>query len=164
MIQSGKLAAMPSKKKSKPKKSKSRNATSSKTKKKSAATKRTAVAKTAKKKKASKKTAVRASGSRPKARDSRKKKASVSAEREIEQQIRGRGRAGLISRTQPPDFQGLSRSEEADSESVDELVEEGNIFEAGAVAGVEEADNADEREVHTHEVPEDDVPEEYDQD
>lgn len=59
------------------------------------------------------------------------------------------------------DFQGLSRAEEADSESVDELVEEGNVFEAGAVAGVEEADNADEREVHTHEVPEDDVPEEY---
>jgi hypothetical protein len=44
---------------------------------------------------------------------------------------------------------------------VDELVEEGNTFEAGAVAGVEEADNADEKEVHTREVIEDDVPEEY---
>lgn len=55
----------------------------------------------------------------------------------------------------------MSDSEQADSESVDELVEEGNAFEAGAVAGVEEADNSDEREVHTHEVPEDDVPEEY---
>jgi hypothetical protein len=62
---------------------------------------------------------------------------------------------------QPADFEGLSREEQADSESVDELVEEGNIFEAGAVAGVEKADNADEREVHTHEVSEDDVPEEY---
>jgi hypothetical protein len=41
------------------------------------------------------------------------------------------------------------------------LVEEGNIFEAGAVAGVEEADDHDTREVHTHEVPEDDVPDEY---
>jgi hypothetical protein len=29
------------------------------------------------------------------------------------------------------------------------------------VSGVEEADDADESEVHTHEVPEDDVPEEY---
>jgi hypothetical protein len=29
------------------------------------------------------------------------------------------------------------------------------------VAGVEEADNSDEKEVHTHEVPEDDVPDEY---
>lgn len=62
---------------------------------------------------------------------------------------------------QSGDLQSLSRTGQADSESVEELVEEGSLFEAGAVAGVEEADNADEREVHTHEVPEDDVPEEY---
>lgn len=62
---------------------------------------------------------------------------------------------------QSGDFQGLSRSEDADSESVEELLEEGNTFEAGVVSGVEEADDADESEVHTHEVPEDDVPEEY---
>jgi hypothetical protein len=55
----------------------------------------------------------------------------------------------------------LSRVEQADSESVDELVEEGNLFEAGAVAGVEEADDSDEHEVRTREMPEDDVPEEY---
>lgn len=66
-----------------------------------------------------------------------------------------------ISGRQSGDLQGVSRVEQADSESVDELVEEGNLFEAGAVAGVEDADNADEREVHTREVPEDDVPEEY---
>jgi N utilization substance protein A len=66
-----------------------------------------------------------------------------------------------VSGRQSGDLQGLSRSEQADSESVDELVEEGNLFEASAVAGVEHADDADEREVHTHEVPEDDVPEEY---
>lgn len=59
------------------------------------------------------------------------------------------------------DLQGLSDRESADSESVDELVEEGNAFEAGVVSGVEEADDNDEREVHTHEFPEDDVPEEY---
>jgi DNA-nicking Smr family endonuclease len=59
------------------------------------------------------------------------------------------------------DLQGLSRREAADSESVDELLEEGNAFEADVVAGVESADDADEREVHTHEVPEDDVPSEY---
>ena len=59
------------------------------------------------------------------------------------------------------DFRGLSRAAEADSESVEELVEEGNIVESGAVAGVEEADSEDEREVHTRELPEDDVPEEY---
>jgi len=59
------------------------------------------------------------------------------------------------------DSQGLSRLEAADSESVDELIEEGNAFEADVVAGVESADNADEKEVRTHEVPEDDVPGEY---
>jgi len=55
----------------------------------------------------------------------------------------------------------LSRAEGADSESVDELLEEGNPFEAEVVTGVEEADAADEREVHTHKVLEDDVPDEY---
>lgn len=59
------------------------------------------------------------------------------------------------------DLQGLSNRERADSESVDELLEEGNAFEAGVVAGVEEADEAEGKGVHTHEVPEDDVPEEY---
>jgi N utilization substance protein A len=59
---------------------------------------------------------------------------------------------------QSGDLQGLSSVEAADSESVDELLEEGNAFEAGAVKGVEDADDADEKEVRTHEVPEDDVP------
>ena len=58
-------------------------------------------------------------------------------------------------------MQGLSRAEGADSESVDELLEEGNPFEAEVVTGVEDAEDTDEKEVHTHEVPEDDVPEEY---
>lgn len=71
------------------------------------------------------------------------------------------GREGAVSARQSGDLQGLSRAEQADSESVDELVGEGNIFEAGAVAGVEEADDQDTKEVHTHEVPEDDVPDEY---
>jgi hypothetical protein len=62
---------------------------------------------------------------------------------------------------QSGDLQGLSNVETADSESVDELLEEGNSFEAGVVAGVEDADEHDEREVHTREVPEDDVPGEY---
>jgi hypothetical protein len=59
------------------------------------------------------------------------------------------------------DLQGLSDVESADSESVDELIEEGNAFEAGVISGVEEADGEDGREVHTREVPEDDVPGEY---
>jgi hypothetical protein len=59
------------------------------------------------------------------------------------------------------DLQGLSNVEGADSESVDELLDEGNAFEAGVVAGVERARNNEGKEVRTHEVPEDDVPEEY---
>lgn len=70
-------------------------------------------------------------------------------------------REGEASSRQSGDLEGLSRVEQADSESVDELVEEGNVREAGAVAGVEEADERETREVHTHEVPEDDVPDEY---
>src|SRR5215469_1376957 len=62
---------------------------------------------------------------------------------------------------QAGDLQGLSSRERADSESVEELVEEGNAFEADVVTGVEAAEDADEKEVHTHEVPEDDVPGEY---
>lgn len=58
-------------------------------------------------------------------------------------------------------LQGLSNVESADSESVDELLEEGNAFEAEVVKGVEDAGDADESEVHTHEVPQDDVPGEY---
>jgi hypothetical protein len=72
-------------------------------------------------------------------------------------QVRPRSRSG----GQSGDLQGLSDVERANSESVDELVEEGNAFEAGIVSGVEDARDADEQEVHTHEVPEDDVPGEY---
>lgn len=59
------------------------------------------------------------------------------------------------------DLQGLSNVESADSESVDELLEEGNAFEAEVVKGVEDAGDAGEKPVRTHEVPEDDVPGEY---
>jgi hypothetical protein len=62
---------------------------------------------------------------------------------------------------QSGDLQGLSNVEAADSESVGELIEEGNAFEAEVVAGVEDAGSRVEREVRTHEVPEDDVPGEY---
>ena len=65
------------------------------------------------------------------------------------------------SGAQSGDLQGLSDVESADSESVDELIEEGNSFEAGVVTGVEDAGERGTREVHTREVPEDDVPGEY---
>ena len=46
---------------------------------------------------------------------------------------------------------------------MDELLEEGNAFEAEVVKGVEDAPDADQGEVRTHELPEDDVPGEYDE-
>ncbi|MGA3197713.1 MAG: hypothetical protein ABSD39_22175 [Terriglobales bacterium] len=68
---------------------------------------------------------------------------------------------GPDSAGQSGDLQGLSDVAGADSESVTELVEQGNAFEADAVDGVENAKNPDVSEVTTREVPEDDVPEEY---
>jgi hypothetical protein len=62
---------------------------------------------------------------------------------------------------QSGDIEGLSREAITDSESVEELVEEGQAFEAGIVDAVENAPDADEGEIRTREVPEDDVPEEY---
>jgi hypothetical protein len=62
---------------------------------------------------------------------------------------------------QAGDLQVLSNRPTANSESVEELLEEGNALEAEAVEGVENALNADQGEVRTKEVPEDDVPQEY---
>jgi hypothetical protein len=72
----------------------------------------------------------------------------------------GRRGLGTHSAGQSGDTQGLSNAEEADSESVEELVEEGQNFEASAIAGVEDAD-ASQGEVRTKQVREDDVPLEY---
>jgi len=93
-----------------------------------------------------------------------RKKASPKKSRKRSQASGGafsRGAGRPQSGVQSGDLQGLSRRERADSESVDELLEEGNAFEADVVSGVEAAGDADEQEVRTHEVPEDDVPEEY---
>ena len=68
---------------------------------------------------------------------------------------------GPESAGQSGDLQGLSDLADADSESVKELVEEGNAFEAEAVEGVENARDPDVSEVKTRQVPEDDVPPEY---
>ena len=62
---------------------------------------------------------------------------------------------------QAGDTEGLSRAELADSESVEELLEEGQAFEAGVISGVENARDADKGGVRTRQVPEDDVPQEY---
>ena len=144
-------------------------ATKKKTRKKSAkskitARKKTAPVKTAKRPKKVAKKKLAPKKSTPKKAEKKK----TSAKKQTRKKS---GRTGALSFTtqgprsrsgeQSGDLQGLSGLEAADSESVDELLEEGNAFEADVVAGVESADNADEKEVHTHEVPEDDVPEEY---
>jgi hypothetical protein len=68
---------------------------------------------------------------------------------------------GPDSAGQSGDTQGLSDTAEAGPESVEELVEEGQSFEAEVIEGVEDAPDADVAEVHTKQVREDDVPEEY---
>jgi len=65
----------------------------------------------------------------------------------------GTGAAG-----QSGDLQGLSREIDVDSESVEELIEEGQAFEADAINGVENAPDADQGEVRVHERPEDELP------
>jgi len=95
----------------------------------------------------------------PRKKATRKRRAAAASRpprRPVSRPGLGAGTAG-----QSGDLQGLSRRERSDSESVEELLEEGNAFEADVVSGVEAAEDADEREVHTHEVPEDDVPGEY---
>jgi hypothetical protein len=68
---------------------------------------------------------------------------------------------GPESGGQSGDTQGLSDVAEAGSESVVELLEEGQAFEAEAVGGVENAPDADVAEVTTKQFREDDVPPEY---
>jgi hypothetical protein len=106
-----------------------------------------------KKKPAQKKRSTRRSGATPAGRTS-----------EVNSGMFSLGRRGLGPGAggQSGDNQGLSRKEDVDSESVEELAEEGQDFEAEVVDGVENAPDADQGEVRTREVPEDDVPEEYD--
>ena len=136
--------------------------------------KKTTSKKTAKLKRISRKVTPMKAQQRPK-RVAKKKRASKREEKKkVAAAKRPQGKSELVGKVAfPPesrrgrsgaqsgDLQGLSRLEAADSESVDELVEEGNAFEADVVAGVESAGDADEKEVRTHEVPEDDVPGEY---
>ena len=74
---------------------------------------------------------------------------------------RNQDELGSNSAGQSGDIQQLSDVAGADSESVAELVEEGNAFEADAVDGVENANDPDVSEVTTREEPEDGVPQEY---
>ncbi len=99
----------------------------------------------------------------PAAKKKTRVKARTKGKQEITNPIAVMGRRGLGPSTggQSGDTQGLSRREYVDSESVAELLEEGQYMEAEAVGGVENAKDPDEGEVQTSEVSEDDVPEEY---
>jgi hypothetical protein len=82
------------------------------------------------------------------------------ADSRVESPLEERG-LGPEAGGQSGDTEGLSRAEFADSESVEELLEEGQAFEAGIVSGIENAPDADKGGVRTRQVPEDDVPQEY---
>ena len=125
------------------------------------------------KKKTKKKPAKKAATSKKKFLKKKKgalrKKAVRKTARAAKKRVRGKSQTvdnvayepeGLSARSggQSGDLQGLSNRAGANSESVDELLEEGNAFEAEVVKGVQDAGDADEGEVHTHEVPEDDIP------
>src|SRR5882762_849828 len=137
-------------------------ATKSKTKRKHTKSKRTADRKVAPLKNAIKKKLTKKRAT-PKNKLAKKKAAAKTAGA-LQKQVRGKSQSvdtvafaleglGARSGEQSGDLQGLSNVEGADSESVDELLEEGNAFEADVVKGVEDAEDADEGEVRTHEVP-----------
>jgi hypothetical protein len=62
---------------------------------------------------------------------------------------------------QSGDLQGLPGAEEADSESVVELIEEGQFYEGSIVEGVENAPPADAGPLKPRKRREDDLPPEY---
>ncbi len=103
----------------------------------------------------------------------KKKKATVKAKaKPAARKPRGRANAGELVSYEPRglgarsggqsgDTQGIAARSDVDSESVEELLEEGQSYEAEVVEGVENAPDPDQGEVRTREVEEDDVPEEY---
>ena len=81
-------------------------------------------------------------------------------ERSLDAPVLRRQGLGAGAAGQSGDTQGLSDAVDVDSESVEELIEEGQSFEASVVAGVEDADSR-QSEVRSSQVLEDDVPLEY---
>lgn len=108
------------------------------------------------KRKAPKRKATRAARRTP----ARQRQVALGSQNVDSVQLKPRTRVSA-SGTGGGDFGGVSVVASADSESPEELLEEGQTFEAGIVAGVENAPDPDQGEVRTREVPEDDVPEEY---
>jgi hypothetical protein len=113
-------------------------------------------------KKASLKKVVRPKKAAPKKKKAIKQKRRLPGKSQSVASIAFESRGlGANSGGQSGDLQGLSNRASADSESVDELLEEGNSFEAEVVEGVQNVPDADQGEIKTREVQEDDVPDEY---
>ncbi|SRR6266496_102339 len=127
-------------------------------------TARSAAVKKAAKKRPSRKKATRRRNPAGKKPVAKKRKQPRRRERQREQ-VENRDFSGSAGDAaygvQSGDLQGISTRHGADSESVDELLEEGNTFEAGVITGVEKAGDDEPKEVRTRQVPEDDVPSEY---
>jgi hypothetical protein len=120
---------------------------------------KTAKNKTAKSKLVVKKTAAKKSAAKPKSKTPRRTpRGRADAGELMPYEKRG---LGARSGGQSGDTQGIAAGVDVDSESVEELLEEGQAFEAAVVDGVENAPDPDQGEVRTREVEEDDVPEEY---
>jgi hypothetical protein len=123
------------------------------------------IQKSSKKKKASKVT-------KWKPKPIQKKKKAAGKPKPLKRAQKGRANTGELvsyetrerrasSGGQSGDTQGIAVNPDVDSESVEQLLEEGQAYEAEVISGVENAPDPDQSEVHTREVPEDDVPEEY---
>src|ERR1700691_4762747 len=122
-----------------------------------------------KKKAAAKKKPVPKKKPAPKKKAAAKKKSPAKKKPSVRKKTAGRGQGeltnpvglwdrrglGSASGGQSGDTQGLSEKEDVDSESVEELAEEGQDFEAEVVSGVENAKDPNQGEVTTTEVPED---------
>jgi saccharopine dehydrogenase-like NADP-dependent oxidoreductase len=98
---------------------------------------------------------------KPTAKKVKPARAGTSKKRTAEAVSYGRRGLGARSGGQAGDTQGISARVGVDSESVEELLAEGQSFEAEVVNGVENAPDPDQGEVRTRQLPEDDVPEEY---
>jgi hypothetical protein len=77
---------------------------------------------------------------------------SVIAKPRAVRPVRGTGSAAA---GQSGALQGLPREADADSQSVEELVEEGQTHEADVVSAIENAPEPDQGEVRTHRDPDD---------
>lgn len=70
---------------------------------------------------------------------------------QVEERGRDLGQTGSDSAGQSGDAQGLSHVADVDEESVGELAETDQAYEAETVEGIEDAGDHPERPIHTHE-------------